>query len=80
MSNGHVCCLLGVCCPPDTDGQRLAAVEETVEQCGPNATPETVINWVMSEFDLVPKGVGEMIVNAYDPEFKKKYANRLPPQ
>jgi len=77
MSNGKRCCALGVCCPPDSDEQRAAALEEVVDGCGADATPETVVNFLMSEYDLVPKGVGEAIVNAYDPEFKKKYANRI---
>lgn len=28
MSNGEVCCILGVCCPPGSEAQRLALVHE----------------------------------------------------
>lgn len=78
MSNGHVCCILGVCCPPDTDSQRQALKEEMAQELGGETSDyEQLVEWLTGTFDLVPKGVGKAIVEAYDPEFKKKYANRL---
>lgn len=74
MSNGQRCCALGVCCPPDSDSQRAGLVAEAEHALGSlTPTAENVVNWIMSEYDVVPKGVGEAIVNAYDPEFRKKY-------
>jgi len=32
MSNGEVCCILGVCCPPGSDAQHEALVHEIQKQ------------------------------------------------
>lgn len=32
MSNGEVCCILGVCCPPGSSEQRQALVREIQKQ------------------------------------------------
>lgn len=32
MSNGEVCCILGVCCPPGSAAQREALVHEIQKQ------------------------------------------------
>lgn len=80
MSNGQRCCALGVCCPPDSDEQRAALREELAHQLGGDPMDYAqLVEFVTSEYDLVPKGVGAAIVYAYDPEFKKKYANRIAP-
>lgn len=32
MSNGEVCCILGVCCPPGSSEQREALIREVKKQ------------------------------------------------
>lgn len=81
MSNGHVCCLLAVCCPPDNDDRRSQALfEEMNEAFEADATfgdddsfLRWAASWIVKNFDLVPKGVGRAIVEGYAPEFAKKY-------
>lgn len=56
--NGHINCLLAVCCPPDSEGQLHALAEEIAAgiewEKAPN--PEAVAAWVLKNFDLAPKG------------------------
>lgn len=86
MSNGHVCCLLGVCCPPDEDGRRAAALFEEMKEAhhSENGLMEPAghdglhwaASWIIANFDLVPKGVGRAIVEGYAPEFEKKHGKK----
>lgn len=39
MSNGEVCCILGVCCPPGSEAQRTALVHE-VQKRHPHMSDE----------------------------------------
>lgn len=80
MSNGHVCCILGVCCqPPGGAAAKQALAEEIAEVFGWSAekTEEktgnayAVASWLLDNFDLVPKGVGAQIVRAYRPMFQQ---------
>jgi hypothetical protein len=41
MSNGEVCCILAVCCPPGSDAQRQA-LEHMVQKARPDATEAKV--------------------------------------
>lgn len=53
-SNGEVCCILGVCCPPEA---ALAALVSEFEKQG--AVPEYAqkcAQYVFESFDLAPKG------------------------
>lgn len=82
MSNGIRCCILGPCCPPpppgpDGKGPRvspdaIAALAKELEPVTGNS--EAVAAFIFEHYDLVPAGVGTAIVNAYAPEFAKKYA------
>jgi len=73
MSNGHVCCILGVCCPPP-GGRKAASKALAEEMAGYFSGKESyqqMAEWLLENFDLVPRGVGEAIVEAYRPEFAK---------
>ena len=55
MSNGEVCCILGVCCPPTE--QRAAIVKALVRDTAMNEeTAEDAAEWIMRTVDLAPKG------------------------
>ena len=56
MSNGHVCCLLGVCCPPGSAAQRQAFVKELAHDGIESPDAEKIGAWVLDNFDLAPKG------------------------
>jgi hypothetical protein len=85
MSNGVRCCLLGVCCPPFADGseeKRLEALTEMIASRLPGdgdtlaaetwkSAARAAAHVVLSQFDLVPKGLGDAIVEAYRLEFAK---------
>lgn len=79
MSNGHVCCILGVCCPP---GARAAALAELMRRAelaylASNAAPWSDLDratWLVDNFGFVPKGLDTAIAEAYAPEFAKLHA------
>lgn len=55
MSNGEVCCLLQVCCPPES--RKKVAVDHLVSDAG--LTPEaaaSAFQWFDERFDFAPKG------------------------
>ena len=55
--NGHVCCLLGVCCPPGSEAQLDALATEMASDLG--VQPEEVRRhaaWILKHFDLAPAG------------------------
>ena len=62
--NGHVNCILGVCCPPDGEEQIAALAEEIAAATGWSAQKDeksegnayTAARWVLENFDLAPKG------------------------
>lgn len=56
--NGEVCCILGVCCPPLSAGQRDAMVKEMMADgvCDDAAEAKRVAGWVLKHFDLAPAG------------------------
>lgn len=56
MSNGEVCCIVGVCCPPARAKARLAL--ELVKDCGcDETTADTVAGYVFERFALAPKSL-----------------------
>lgn len=61
MSNGKVCCLLGVCCPPGSAAQRRAFVEELAHDGITSPDAERIGTWVLANFDLAPKGTLEKL-------------------
>lgn len=57
MSNGAVCCILGVCCPPESPSQRVALAQELEHDTGvPMEYCETVAAQILKDYDLAPKG------------------------
>lgn len=55
MSNGEVCCILGLCCPPAA--ARTALVKELVKASGAEtAYAEKCADYVLEHFDLAPHG------------------------
>lgn len=81
MSNGIRCCILGPCCPPPPTAapiaidrvapEAIAALAKELEPITGNS--KAVAEFIFENYDLVPPGVGTTIVNAYAPEFAKKY-------
>lgn len=58
MSNGAECCVLGVCCPPNSVDQRAALVKILVrEQCCDEAAAGRVSDCLMREFAFAPKSL-----------------------
>jgi hypothetical protein len=78
--NGHACCILAVCCPPEARAKALAeeiVKDGVLDRLGIAATSArdhedaglAVANFIFAHFDLVPKGLGTTIVEAYRPHF-----------
>jgi hypothetical protein len=81
MSNGTVCCILAVCCPDvgkrkaKLAGQIASVMESSISAEKEDYTFQdyatSTANWLLDSYDLVPKGLGAAIVEAYRPEFTK---------
>jgi hypothetical protein len=62
MSNGHACCILGICCPPDKQGAALAAkLHEWAKTGGSPAAARQLL----AVFDLSPKGTTKAVLDAW---------------
>jgi hypothetical protein len=62
MSNGEVCCILGVCCPPEERRER--AVTQIANETGTTATDAGVVfDWFDSRFDFAPKGMLQPLID-----------------
>ena len=55
MSNGEVCCILGVCCPPAAAREKLSVEIEKVAGCDAE-TSRKCADWLLDTFDFAPKG------------------------
>lgn len=56
MSNGEVCCIVGVCCPPARAKARLAL--ELTKDCGCDTTiADKVADYIFERFALAPKSL-----------------------
>lgn len=56
MSNGEVCCIVGICCPPARAKARLAV--ELAKDCGCDSTTAgKVADYVFERFALAPKSL-----------------------
>ena len=83
-SNGHVCCIVGVCCPPPGensagDAQVYELAKLVQAQLGsfsstgePSERAIAVAQAILADFDLVPNGVGDAIVKGYAESFSHK--------
>lgn len=70
--NGGSCCLLKVCCPAVEDQREALANELNKHMKWTGREVEygiDIASLLLDNFDLVPKGVGEKIVEAYRPLF-----------
>ncbi len=57
MSNGEVCCILGVCCPPDSATQVSSFANELAKDTGaPAEYCAKIAAQVLKDYDLAPKG------------------------
>jgi hypothetical protein len=56
MSNGTACCLLGVCCPPNSEAQRAALAKKIGQDFSGGAEARKYADWIIDNFDLAPKG------------------------
>lgn len=56
--NGEVCCILGICCPPNSARQREALEKELLADgvCENEAHAKKVATFVLKHFDLAPAG------------------------
>lgn len=75
MSNGHVCCILGVCCPPPRQVEALA--RKMAAASGGDYTVAAMLpvaEKLLEDFALVPKAVGEAIERSYRPVFREAFA------
>ena len=55
--NGEACCILGVCCPPQSASQATALSVAIKRNCDcSDADALTVATWVTTNFDLAPAG------------------------
>jgi hypothetical protein len=58
MSNGDVCCILGICCPPDSASQVSAFANELQHDTGaPAEYCAQIAAQVLKDYDLAPKGL-----------------------
>lgn len=64
--NGEVCCILGVCCPPNSSAQSGALATELVKDgvCTERAEAEHIAAWMFTHFDLAPAGTLSPLVTA----------------
>jgi hypothetical protein len=63
MSNGEVCCILGVCCPPERRRDVLAASLVRDVGCDQKDAVE-IADWVVERFDLAPRGTLDPLIEA----------------
>ena len=63
--NGHVCCILGVCCPPGSAEQMDALAKELTKGAGTDhAQSKAVAALILEHFDLAPKGTVTPLLRA----------------
>lgn len=76
--DGRVNCILAVCCPAGSEGQRVALTDKIAADTLIDAeTARTVANWIIDSFDLAPHGSlsafkGEVAKLARGPRFKSQ--------
>lgn len=62
MSNGEVCCILGVCCPPDAQQAALSSALVKDQVCTPEYA-EAVSAWLIARFDFAPRGTVQPLID-----------------
>lgn len=56
-----ICCLLAICCPPESAEQRAALASFLVRQGVDANAAESAANAVLDHFALAPKAFGQMV-------------------
>lgn len=64
--NGEVCCILGVCCPPNSAAsvQALAVEMEKARLYPDKKEAHACAKWMLENFDLAPKGTVAPLIAA----------------
>jgi len=76
MSNGHACCILGICCPPLAQKNALAEVIEGAVEgiAGDDSLSATQRDFniahraaeaLLLRFDLAPKGTAQAVIDGW---------------
>lgn len=62
--NGEVCCILGICCPPESQArvEALAREIEKDHKCTPDVAYRMAA-WTLKHFALAPKSLEPFIVD-----------------
>jgi hypothetical protein len=55
--NGEVCCILGVCCPPEARAAALSTELQHDGICTDKEHADKIADYLMKHFDLVPSGM-----------------------
>ena len=71
MSNGEVCCILGVCCPPEQ--REDEAVTVLARDMGiPEEHARAAFCWFDERFDFAPKGLLQPLIDYVAQHAKKQ--------
>lgn len=62
MSNGEVCCLLQICCPPDQQTAQLSSHLEKDTGC-PKEYADAVASYMTERFDFAPRGTLQPLID-----------------
>lgn len=62
--NGEVCCILGICCPPESAARVEALAKEIAKdlKCSPSEARDHA-RWTLKHFALAPKSLEPFIVD-----------------
>lgn len=78
--DGQRNCILAICCPPGSEGQRRALTEEIMEAFGWDdamtayaTTPHTIADWILTHFDLAPAGSLQALKDAVRDHAREGY-------
>lgn len=63
--NGEVCCILGVCCPPESQERVEALARELVKDavCSDTLEAYKYATWILKHFALAPKSLEPFVVD-----------------
>lgn len=62
MSNGEVCCILGICCPPAQVRPKLIAELQKVSGYDDDACGKAA-DFLLTRFDFAPKGMIQPLID-----------------
>lgn len=72
LTPAQKCCLVCVCCDCPELAKKVQAMRDGMlaDLDISEDHADKVSNWILSNFDLVPKGLGKAITDAYRPMFE----------